>query len=70
MVSSSCSSSHTRLGTLVIHPVINTEKAEIVITTSGAYPWSFITQIFRDGKQSHGSDRKTFELTASLNYRI
>jgi hypothetical protein len=33
-----------------------------VLTTSGAYPWSFVTQIFHNGQQSHGGDRKTFEV--------
>jgi hypothetical protein len=30
-----------------------------VITTSGTYPWSFVTQIPRNDKQSHGDDSKT-----------
>ena len=33
--------------------------------TSGTYPWSFVTQIFRNGQPSHGGDRKTFEVMTS-----
>jgi hypothetical protein len=29
-----------------------------VFTTDGTYPWSFVTQIFRNGQPSHGGDRK------------
>jgi len=36
-----------------------------VLTTSGTYPWSFVTQIFYSGQPSHGGDRKTFEVTTS-----
>jgi hypothetical protein len=32
-----------------------------MFTTSGTYPWSFVTQIFHNGQPSHGGDRKTFE---------
>ena len=28
------------------------------LTTSGTYPWSFVTQIFHNCQPSHGSDRK------------
>jgi hypothetical protein len=28
-----------------------------VLTTSGTYPWSFVTQIFHNGQPSHGGDR-------------
>jgi hypothetical protein len=36
---------------LVTNPVISHEwgKDRIVITTNGTYPWSFVTQIFRNG---------------------
>jgi hypothetical protein len=27
-----------------------------VFTTSGTYPWSFVTQIFHNGQQSHGGN--------------
>jgi len=30
-----------------------------VFTTSGTYPWSFVTQIFHNGQPSQGGDRKT-----------
>jgi len=33
-----------------------------VFTTSGAYPWSFVTQIFHSGQPSHSGDHKTFEV--------
>jgi len=29
-----------------------------VFTTSGLYPWSFMTQLFYNGQPSHGGDRK------------
>jgi len=45
-----------------------------VFTTSGTYPWSFVTQIFDNGQPSHAGDRKTFEVITSteprkLNYK-
>ena len=48
-VSSSYSTSGTRRITLVTNPVISQEwgKDRRVFTTSGTYPWSFVTQIFR-----------------------
>ena len=36
-----------------------------MFTTSGTYPWSFVTQIFHNGQPSHGGDRKTFEVMTS-----
>jgi hypothetical protein len=36
-----------------------------VFTTSGTYPWSFVTQIFHSGQPNHGGDRKTFEVMTS-----
>ena len=47
-VSSSCSTSDTRRVNLVTNPVISHErgKDQEVLTTSGPYPWSFVTQIF------------------------
>jgi hypothetical protein len=33
-----------------------------VFTTSGTYPWSFVTQIFHNGQPNHGGDRQTFGL--------
>jgi hypothetical protein len=47
-VSSSCATSDTRRVNLVTNPVISHEwgKDREVFTTSGTYPWSFVTQIF------------------------
>ena len=36
-----------------------------MLTTSGTYPWSFVTQIFHNGQPSHGGDRKIFEVMIS-----
>jgi hypothetical protein len=36
-----------------------------VFTKNGTYPWLFVTQIFHNGKQSLGSDRKTFDVMTS-----
>jgi hypothetical protein len=36
-----------------------------VLTTSGTYPWSFVTQIFHNGQPSLGGDRKIFEVMTS-----
>ena len=35
------------------------KKNQEVLTTSGTYPWSVVTQIFHSGQQSNGGDRKT-----------
>jgi hypothetical protein len=55
-VSSSCCTSGTHRVNLVTNPVISREwgKEWEVFTTSGTYPWSFVTQIFHNGQQSHG----------------
>jgi hypothetical protein len=37
-----------------------------VLTTSGTYPWSFVTQIFHNGQPSHGGDRTIFEVMTSI----
>jgi len=34
-----------------------------VFTTSGTYPWSFMTQVFYNGQPSHGGDRKIVVMT-------
>ena len=62
-VSSSCSTSDTRHVNLVTNPVICHERGKDreVFTTSGTYPWSFVTQIFHNSQPSRGGDRKTFE---------
>ena len=36
-----------------------------MLTTSGTYPWSFVTQIFHNGQLSHGADHKLFEVMTS-----
>jgi hypothetical protein len=36
-----------------------------VFTTSGTYPWSFVTQIFHNGQPSYGGDSKIFEVMTS-----
>jgi len=66
-VSSSCSTSGIRRVNLVTNPVISREwgKDWEVFTTSGTYPWSFVTQIFHNGQPSHGGDRKIFEVMIS-----
>jgi hypothetical protein len=66
-VSSSCSTSGTRRVNLVTNPVISREwgKDREVLTTSGTYPWLFVTQIFHNGQPSHGGDRKIFEVMTS-----
>ena len=37
-----------------------------MLTTSGTYPWSFVTQIFQNGQPSHGGGRKIFEVMTSI----
>jgi hypothetical protein len=67
MVDSFCFTSSTSRGTLVTNTVISHElgKDRGMVTTSGTYPWSFLTHIFHNGQQSHGDDRKTFEVMTS-----
>jgi hypothetical protein len=62
-VISSGSTSGIRRVNLVTNPVISSEwgKDREVFTTSGTYPWSFVTQIFHKDQTSHGGDRKIFE---------
>ena len=66
-ISSSCSTSGTSRISLVTNPVISLErwKDRGMLTTSGTYPWSFVTQIFRNDQPSHGGDRKTVEVLTS-----
>ena len=40
-----------------------------MFTTSGTYPWSFVTQIFHYGQPSSGGDRKTCEVMSSTYLR-
>jgi len=51
LVSSSCSTCVTHRVTLVTKTVIIHKRGNdrIVITTNGTYPWSFVTQILRNG---------------------
>jgi hypothetical protein len=53
-VGSSCSTSGTRCVNLVTNPLISHEwgKDREVFTTSGTYPWSFVTQIFHNDQFS------------------
>jgi hypothetical protein len=66
-VGSSCSTSDSRRVNLVTNPVISYEwgKDREVFTTSGTYPWSFVTHVFHSDQPSHGRDRKTFEVMTS-----
>ena len=50
--------SGTRNVNLATNPVISYEwgKNREVLTTSGTYPWSFVTQLFHSGQPSHGGD--------------
>jgi hypothetical protein len=38
-----------------------------LFTTSGTYPWSFVTQIFHSSQPNHGGDRKAFEVMTSTD---
>jgi hypothetical protein len=61
-----CSTSDTRRVNLVTNPMMSwTRKGPEVLTTSGTYPWSFVTQIFHNGQSSHGDDRKSFKVMTS-----
>ena len=60
--SNSCSTRVARRVDLVTHLVISheLEKDREVLTTSGTYPWSSVTQIFHNGQPSHGGGGKIF----------
>jgi hypothetical protein len=64
-VSSSCSTGGTRRVNLVTNPVISHEwgNDREVLTTSGTYPWSFVTQIFHSDQPRHESESADFNLT-------
>jgi hypothetical protein len=66
-VSISSSTSDTCRVNLVTNQVISHERGKNrqMFTTSGTYPWSFVTQIFHSGLPSHVGDRKTFEVMTS-----
>jgi hypothetical protein len=55
-VGSSCFTSRTCRLNLVTDPVISHERGKHleVFTTSGTYPWSFVTQMFHNGQPSRG----------------
>ena len=38
------------------------ENDREVLMTNETYPWSFVSQIFRNDQPSHADDRKTFEV--------
>ena len=40
-----------------------------VLTTSGTYPWSFVTQIFHSGQPNHGGDHNIFEVMTSTSQK-
>ena len=67
-VGSSCSTGGTRRDNLVTNPLISNEwgKDREVFTTSGTYPWSFVTQIFYNGQPKvvccFWKNRHTFNL--------
>ena len=69
-ISSSWSAYGTHRANLVIMSMISHqwEKDRIVITTNGTHPWSFVTQILRNGQPSHGGDRKTVEWRIQLSH--
>ena len=66
-VSSYCSTSDTRRVNLVTNSVISHDwgKVREVLTTSGTYPWSFLT--LHSDQPGHGDYRKTFEVTNDMN---
>ena len=68
----SCSTNGTCRVNLVTNLVINHEwgKDQGVLTTSGTYPWWFVTEIFHNGWPSCGGDRKTFEVMTNLTNSI
>jgi hypothetical protein len=71
-VSNSCSTSGTRRVNLVTNPMISHEwgNDREVLTTSGTYPWSCVTQIFYNGQPSHGGDRKMFVAMTSTSVKV
>jgi hypothetical protein len=69
-VGSSCSTNGTRRVNLVTNPVISREwgKDREVFTTSGTYPWSFVTQIFHNGQPSYDGDPCVTLINDKLNH--
>jgi hypothetical protein len=68
-VGSSCSTSDAHGLNLVANPGISQQRGKDreVFTTSGTYPWSFVTHIFHSGQPSRVGDLKTFEVMTSIN---
>ena len=66
-ISSSCSTSGISRVSLVTNPVISLKRGKDrgVFTTSGTYPWSFVTQMLRNDQPGHDGDRKTVEVFTS-----
>jgi hypothetical protein len=62
-------SSGTRRVNLVTNQVICHEwgKDREMFTTSGIYPWSFVTQIFHSIQPCRGCDRKTFDVMTNVH---
>jgi hypothetical protein len=58
---SSCYTSGTRRVIPVTNPLISNEGPGIADDKQNI-SWSFVTQIFRNGLQSHGGDRKTTDV--------
>jgi hypothetical protein len=71
-VSSSCSTDGTRRVILVTNPLISNAwgKDREVLTTSGTYPWSVVTQIFYSGQPKvvccFGEKQAHFKLAAMV----
>jgi hypothetical protein len=70
-ISSSCYTSDIRRVNQATNPVISQEwgKDWEVLTTSGKYMWSYVTQRIHSGQPSHGGDLNTFEMTTSTLLR-
>jgi hypothetical protein len=66
-----CSTCDTCRVNLVINPVISHDwgKDREMLTKSGTYPWSFVTQIFHNGQLSHGGDLKLSKWWLQPNLR-
>ena len=67
-ISSSYSASGNRRVNLDTNQVISREwgKDWVVLTTSGTYPKSFVTQIVHNNQPSHGGDPNIFEVMTSI----
>ena len=65
MIGSSCSTCGNHLVIFVrkhdrVISLAGGKKDGNLYTTNEIYPWSFVTQIFRNGSLNHDGDRKTF----------